>query len=174
MKSLRRLLFISTLLFLASPLLAQYALGGGLSYNVDVKRTGIFLRGTYAPDTLWRAAGTFNYFLDNTTRATRWELSFDIHHFFWSNQRVRSYLVGGLNFFHAHFSDATREIPASDPARDNHFGINLGAGLETSLNESIFPFAEMKVSVGDGSLFGIFAGFTYRFRNKAPGKPAAD
>lgn len=143
---------------------AQYALGGGLDYNVDVKRAGIFLRGTYVVDTLWRAAGTFNLFFENGSKATRWELAADAHYFFWGDDKRRSYLIGGLNLFHEHFATAAGETESPPPVRRNLIGLNLGAGIETQLSPHVFPFAEVKVSVGDGSLFGIHAGLLYRFR----------
>ena len=147
---------------------AQYALGGGLDYNVDVKRSGLFLRGTLRPDSLWRVAGTFNYFFQGSSKTTQWELAFDGHYFFWENARLRSYLIGGVNLYHHHSTALAPDTPPADE-RGNKFAINLGAGLQTRLNERVYPFAEMKVSVGDGSLFGVFVGFTYRLELRKKG-----
>lgn len=137
----------------------QFALGGGLDYNVDVRRTGLFLRGHVAPDTLWRVAGTFNYFFEGEAGSSQWELAADAHYFFWERQRLRAYLIGGLNLYR-YVRNGSSDDPATD-RRGSKFGLNMGAGIQTRLNDRVYPFAEMKVSVGDGSLFGIYAGFTY-------------
>lgn len=169
MNALRLLCFLAFFLTGLGAVHAQLrppiALGGGLDYNVDVRRTGLFLRGAVAPDTLWRVAGTFNYFFEGRAGSSQWELAADAHYFFWENQRLRAYLIGGLNLYHF-----TRNAPPGEPdtadRRGNKFGINMGAGLETRLNDRVYPFAEMKVSVGDGSLFGIYVGFTYRLEGR--------
>lgn len=157
------LLFFFILLFHGS-LSAQYHLGGGLDYNVDVKRVGLFLRGTTTIDSLWRGAGTFNLFLENGSKATRWELAADAHYFFWQNERYRSYLIGGLNLYHQHYATRGRDTNPAPPVRKNEFGINLGAGIETPLSDRVLGFGEAKVSVGDGSLFGIYVGLLYRLK----------
>ncbi len=146
---------------------SKLSLGGGLNYNVDVKRTGVFFRSTYQVDSLWRAAGTFNFFLDNGSGATQWALGLDAHYRFWSDGRgMHSYLIGGLNVFHKN-----QQIPAENGAGSpqpstarvsNHLGVNLGAGFQTRLSPSVHPFAEAVVSVGDGSLFGLSLGAVFR------------
>ncbi len=165
-------LFFPALLACAFPAFAQsnLSLGGGLDYNVDVKRTGIFLRGTYDIDESWRGAATFNLFLDSGSRTTQWEVAADAHYFFWSDEvKMSSYLIGGLNLYHRHRStpaldeDTGGPLPSSS-STTNHFGINLGAGFQTELSPKLVPFAEAKVSVGNGSLFGISAGLLIRLQ----------
>ena len=172
MKPLNYFIYLTFFLFLSVQARAQYTLGGGLDYNVDVKRTGLFLRGTMTPDSLWRLAGTFNYFFQGGSKVTQWELAFDSHYFFFENEKVRSYLIGGINLYHFHSSAPPQEDQTAD-TRANKFGVNLGAGIQTRLNDRMYPFAEMKVSVGDGSLFGIFVGFTYQLDLKNIGKGKA-
>lgn len=165
MKPWNKLLFLSIFTFFFHvSLSAQYHLGGGLDYNVDVKRAGLFVRGTTTIDSLWRGAATFNLFLENGSKATRFEVSADAHYFFWENYRYRSYLIGGINLYHQHFATRGRDTGPPPPVRNNEFGINLGGGIETPLNDRLLAFGEAKVSVGDGSLFGIHIGLLYRLK----------
>lgn len=158
-------LFLSGNTFLSAQ---NFRIGGGLDYNVDVKRTGLFFRGSVTPDSLWRIAGTFNYFFDGGAKTSKYEFAIDGHLFFWEHKRLRSYLIGGVNLYHFRDARTVDENGAPPPPRGNHFGLNMGAGIETKMNDQIYPFTELKVSVGDGSLFGVFVGFTYHLQGKLP------
>lgn len=161
MKPLNILPIVMLLLLGCAQLKAQFGLAAGLDYNVDVKRPGFFLRGIYTIDSTWRAAGTFNYFIDNRNGFTNLELAADGHYRFFANRRWRTYLIGGLNLFHT-----TIESAEGNRSPKNKFGINMGLGAQLNLSGPVQPFAEMKVSVGDGSLFGMFIGIQYFFPKK--------
>jgi len=156
---MKPLMHLPVLLFFVLPLStlhAQYSAGGGLDYNVDVKRTGIFLRGEYQIRPNWSAALSFNYFIEGDSDVTKYEWALDAHRYFWEDGRRRVYFIGGLNLFHDRRNGAEENA-----VRKNNFGLSFGIGGQTELMPRVIPFSEVKVSVGDGSLFGMFLGVRY-------------
>ena len=149
------------LMMLTASASAQYGIAGGFDYNVDVKRPGFFVRGLYQIDSTWQAAITFNYFFENRVGYTNFELAADAHYRLFQNQRWHTYLIGGINLL-----NTTEEAAEGARIQKNKPGVNLGLGAQLNLRGPARPFAEMKVSVGDGSLFGLFVGVQYYFQKK--------
>ncbi len=161
MKFFKLIPILLPFLLLTASANAQYGIAGGFDYNVDVKRPGFFVRGLYQIDSSWQAAITFNYFFENREGYTNFELAADAHYRFFQNQRWQTYLIGGLNLL-----NTTVEATEGTQTQKSKPGVNLGLGAQLNLRGPVRPFAEMKVSVGDGSLFGLFVGVQYYFQKK--------
>jgi opacity protein-like surface antigen len=94
---------------------------------------GLNLKGEYLIDENFSAVGGFTYYfpsVPNSIDLTLWQLCADMHYNFVSNNEIKLYGIGGLNYSYvdAEMKSSSLQIQADD----SEVGLNLGAGVTIS------------------------------------------
>lgn len=129
----------------------QLHLGPRLSYNFDAEEFGLGAQFSYPVARRIEFYPSFDYYFVDP--GSLWALNAD------AKYRVPTegewlYLGGGLSIARASFNGNS----ATDA------GLNLFGGLETRIGR-IHPFAEGRLTLGDGSTFQISAGLNFTLGN---------
>lgn len=122
-------------LFSLKPVQAQEGaiqIGPGLVYGNQVERLGLKADGTYSINEIIRAAADFTLFFPEKTdlgggnelTATWMALNFNAHYFFYSQDELSAYGIGGLNI------SILRASISGTSDSESELGLNLGAGVE--------------------------------------------
>lgn len=134
---------------------AQLRLGAGLGYGFDIEELGLQFRGVYTISDPWRGAADFVFYFDGVEDLSIWELNLNGHYTFINDEKKTVYALAGLNFLKFNYDASSTFADNSDT------GLNLGAGLEIPISESIEFFSEARFSLGGSEQFFISAGVQY-------------
>lgn len=119
-------------------------LGPRLSYQFDVKEIGLGAQLGVPVAHHLEFYPSFDYFFVDV--GSLWQLNADLKYRFGGQGLDWLYAGAGLNIAHA----------SAGGASNSDAGLNLFGGVE-SLKGSVHPFAELRLTVGDGST-GMIAG----------------
>ena len=163
------LIVVSLLFALNTAAMAQtgdFKLGGGIVLstgaleNSNLDNTfGIKVDGIYRLDENWRAGGDFTFYFPDSegdVDATVWELNFNGNYIFHEEEELMGYAIGGLNI-----TSVSIDTPVGESS-ESEFGLNLGAGLEYSLDfADLFGEAKFGGIGSDADQFVFGAGFRF-------------
>lgn len=167
MKNLKYLLFIVSILLLAPPATAQFGIGAGLSYGIDLpginkSEIGLFGRANYQFFEQLRAGATFNVFLDNSENITYWNLDLEGNYFFHRTDVVRVYALAGLTLATINVDVEGSVFGYSN--NNTELGLLAGAGIEYKVTDTIRPIIEIKYDAGGFDQFVFNLGVLYIFQ----------
>ena len=141
-------------------------LGIGIVYGEEIERIGLQLNYFYFLTAALALGGDFTFFLPETfdtgtfeTTVTFFTLNVLAHYYFFANETLRAYALGGLNFAISRVK--VRGGGASNSDSASELGLNLGGGLEFALAAG-FLYLELKYILGEFDQLVLGGG--YRFR----------
>ena len=146
---------------------SQISVGGGLWYGSDINNIGISINGKYEINDEWTAAPAFTYFLkkDYITWST---LDLNVNYNIIEVENVGSlYGIGGfgLTFWGWDYETGDDEWAAyygeAFDTKWTDFGVNLGAGLDISINEKMSIAPEIMYTFGGVNFLRIGAKFMF-------------
>jgi hypothetical protein len=139
---------------------AQMSVGGGLWYGTNINSIGISINGKYEFTEEWSADPAFTYFIPKDG-VTWMSLDLDANYQITEFDGVGGlYGIGGLGMTFAHI-DADFGALGNYSATSTYVGLNLGAGLEIPIGESMAVSPEMKITIGNATFFRIGARFMF-------------
>ncbi len=164
MKNLLKAFIVLTVVFAFSTTesKAQMSAGGGLWYGTNINSIGISINGKYQFNEEWSADPAFTYFIPKNG-LTWMALDLDANYKFMEFDGVGAlYGIGGLGITFAHFDwGEYASILGTGSTTSTYGGLNLGAGLEIPLGESMAVSPEMKITIGNATFFRIGARFMF-------------
>ena len=153
---MKKIIVIIPILLFTTPLLAQFQLGGGLSYGMKTERAGLTLKGLNELGKRWKLSPAFTHFTNDpyvhrggTLRfedvSRHYSLDLDFHHEFdlQASRRFSAYTIAGVNFSFVVFNESRMIAPNQESlvtTTFNEVGINLGlgAGFQVSPASSLY------------------------------------
>ena len=166
MKLFKLFLFSICFLGLTNFAQAQIKAGGGLSLGTDANAgdvgVGIHLRGVYDINETWRATADFNFFFVEDPFSF-WDLNANANYIFSNNESSILYALAGLNFATAKVSIDLGPFGGNVSESASELGLNIGAGGQMSLNETLDGFAELRYVIGDADQLVLSAGVLVSF-----------
>lgn len=160
MKKLTTFLFTALFtILLFSDSNAQFVkAGAGLMYGSEIEQLGIRGDAVYQINEEFRVVGDLGFFFPEdygNTTFTWWELNANANYVFHADteQGLMAYALGGLNYTTLRWSNG-------DSYSNSEVGLNLGAGLEYSLDFAEL-FGEMKFVLSDADQLNIGAGLRF-------------
>ncbi|MCC5914480.1 MAG: outer membrane beta-barrel protein [Balneolaceae bacterium] len=147
---------------------------GGFGFDNDL---GIRADGYYAVTPEIRAGGDFTFYFPDTmresfggesfeTKLTVWELNLNGHYLFINEEDMNVYALGGINITGIRISSSgsTGFGDVSGSESDSEFGLNLGGGIEYSLDfADLFAEAKLGGLGGNANQFVLGAGLRFPF-----------
>jgi len=169
--NLKSISILLVFLFSLTTSSAQIKLGAGLAFGTDIANIGITAKGHYDFTEEWDGAASFTFFLagEDTPGVDLnvWEFNADAHYIVSSNDKFTFYPLAGLSI-----AGVTIDFNTGIPGFDNgsrtntEVGINLGAGIELGLTESISGVAEIKYVAGGFDQLVLNAGVLFALGKK--------
>ncbi|MEL7146615.1 MAG: outer membrane beta-barrel protein [Bacteroidota bacterium] len=168
---------ILVLLILATtPVLAQFQLGGGLSYGVKASRPGATLKGLGTLSDQWKLSPGFTYYtnksdinrgeslpFEDVNRLYSLDMDFHYQISLRHSRRITAYTITGVNFSFAVFNVEQVNALNQTSIRTetfNEVGINLGLGANYQLTKTSNLYYEAKiVSFSDAGQAVVNIGF---------------
>ncbi len=123
------------------------AFGVNLNYGLhsDYKNLGLGVKGQYEFIDNVRGEASFNYYLKKDN-VSMWELNANVHYLFRITDEVTLYPLAGLTMLTAKVESANFGGIKSS-ASDTNIGLNLGAGIEYPLSDSVKLNGEIKYQI---------------------------
>ena len=118
-----------------------------LNYGLhsDYKNLGLGVKGQYEFIDNVRGEASFNYYLKQDN-VSMWELNANVHYLFRITDEVTLYPLSGLTMLTAKVESANFGGIKSS-ASDTNIGLNLGAGIEYPLSDSVKLNGEIKYQI---------------------------
>ncbi len=174
---MKKTIFISSLalvfMLLAGVSKAQDSkilLGGGLGYATDISTAGLFVKGNYAINEKFEAAGQFTYFFPKDQGEFdlkyHWmALDLDGHYIFFKQDKISAYGLAGLNIFMIKIPDYETSFMGQpikiEGTSKSKAGLNIGAGGRFALSDKLSALGEVKYVVGDASYLQLSVGILF-------------
>lgn len=92
-------------------------------------------KGTISPQLIF-------YFPGNDI--TLFELNGNFNYYFYDQDVIEFYGLGGLNFTRASYDG-----PGDNDSSNTELGLNLGAGINFDIGKKFAPFAELRLTIGE-------------------------
>jgi outer membrane immunogenic protein len=145
---------------------AQTRVGGILAYGSEVDQWGLGINAEFfLNDRMSIQPNILLYFPEkrNNARYTFWELNGDFHYYFYDEQGISVYGLGGLNLLAGKRKSDSDFFDGEDDTA-TELGLNLGLGANFTVG-NVLPFAELKYVVGDAQQAVISLGIKFPVRD---------
>ena len=137
---------------------AQTRLGGGLAFGTDADAIGLTAKAQFDVNDKWRVSPSFTYYFVDLIDF--YEINADAHYMLTEGGASPSfYAIGGLNMSFVSFSLSAFGVNVSETASE--FNINLGAGANLELTDSLMGYGEVKYALGGASQLVLNAGVLF-------------
>lgn len=155
-KRILQINFILGLLFFSFQSQAQWNVGGGLSFGTEIESIGLNLRGQR--NFIENIDGAFGltYYL-GANGLNQWALNADGHYHLTKKEKFEIYGLGGLNFSRISYDTNTFFGGVSN----SKIGINVGAGAQLSVSDSLLGFGEIKYVLSSFDQLVLTAGVLF-------------
>lgn len=133
-------------------------------YGSEIEQPGIGVIGEFAivenltisPNFLFFFPEKFSYIKTNV-----WELNGNLNYYFFNNDRMGAYGLGGINY--TQISVKADYLGISESDSEGKIGANIGGGFKFHLSERFAPFAEVKYVISDFDQVVAMIGMKYKF-----------
>ncbi|HLR25787.1 MAG TPA: outer membrane beta-barrel protein [Fodinibius sp.] len=154
---------IGLLLMLSTSSLAQthegrIQIGPGLAYAGDFENVGISVDGYYTINEDFRAGAAFTYYF-HKNEVNNYAIDINGNYIFYREEQLMAYGLAGLNVL---IWTIDTDLPDGADESGSELGLNLGAGIEYSLDFANL-FGELKYAGIGGNADQIVIGAGLRF-----------
>jgi len=158
-------LFILMMTFFSAS--AQFSAEAGLTFQTEIKKAGIQVKGLYqVTEKISGAAGINFIFTENAPgiKTSLTEINLDGHYTLLEKDQFSFYPLAGLNFTRSKVSFDSQFI-GDFAGSATKLGLNIGGGIIFPISEVISFVAEAKAVIAseNASRLGFYAGANYKF-----------
>jgi len=162
MKNLLKAAVVLMVMFTFSEANAQYSAGLGVHYGTDINNIGFSINGKYQINEQWSAAPSFTLFLKKDY-VTWSALDLDANYLITNIEKVGGlYGLAGLNMTFYKIDLEYYGAPSTS-ATGTEIGLNLGLGLDITINEKFAVAPEVRYTLGGASYLRMGAKVMYAF-----------
>ncbi|QSE96408.1 outer membrane protein [Fulvivirga lutea] len=140
---MKKTFLLALFLTIAISSMSQRRIGGNLVYGTEIEEIGIGAVGEFFFNDNLAIAPSFNYYFAEDP-VSFWELNANINYYFSESGAVSAYALGGLNL-----ARVSVDLGPFGESSDTELGLNLGAGANFDVGDSIIPFAELRFVLSD-------------------------